>query len=102
MCGESNKGEWLVVKGFWMRFIELKKFHQFAKQTGIKYLYNILTLLSCDERMGKFAISELCMCIVTASQELIAQRITLKGIASALVSQALPRRLTAIHILSAQ
>ena len=49
---------------------------------------------------GKFAISKLCMCIVTASQELIAIRITLKGFAS--VSQALPRRLTAIHTPCAQ
>ena len=71
-----------------MSLTELKKFHQFTKQTGIYYSYDVLTLLFFDGRKRKFAISKLCMGIVTASQELIAIHINLKGIASTLVFQA--------------
>ena len=39
------------------------------------------------------------MCFVTASRELTAMHINLKGISSALVFQTLPMRLTAMHIL---
>ena len=71
-CSKINKRKWPVVKGFWMNLIELRKFHHFTKQTGIQQFYNVLTLLSCDERKRKFAISKLYMDIVTASQKLIA------------------------------
>ena len=39
LCGKSNEGKWPVLNRFWMSLIELKKFYQFTKQTGIVFFY---------------------------------------------------------------